>query len=178
MTDVDRERYPIGTFVRTPVPLDPADRDALISEIAWLPAEVRALVHGLSDQDLDTAYRSGGWTIRQLVHHLPDSHINAYVRMKLALTEDAPVVKVYMEDRWAALPEARSGPVAMSLDLLDALHRRWVALLRALPASDFARLYMHPELGAVPLDVGLGLYAWHGKHHCAHIRAALDRTSA
>ena len=175
MTDADRLQYPIGRFVRTAVPLDPADRDALIDDLARLPGEVRALVQGLSERDLETPYRPGGWTIRQVVHHLPDSHINAYVRMKLALTEEAPVVRVYMEERWTELPEAKSGPIAMSLELLDALHRRWVALLRALPASEFARPYVHPELGPVPIDVGLGLYAWHGRHHSAHIRAALDR---
>ena len=175
MTEIDRLRYPIGKFVRTTVPLTATDRDALVEEIAQLPASVSALVRGLGERHLDTPYRPGGWTIRQVVHHVPDSHINAYVRMKLALTEEAPVVRLYLEGRWAELPEAKSGPVAMSLELLDALHRRWVALLRALPASEFARTYVHPELGPVPLDVGLGLYAWHGAHHLAHIRAALDR---
>jgi hypothetical protein len=136
---------------------------------------LRALVERLSDVQLDTRYRPGGWTVRQVVHHVPDSHMNGYVRMKWALTEDAPAIKVYDEARWAELPDARTAPIAMSLDLLDGLHRRWVALLRAMSDADFERTFVHPKWGAVPIDFALAIYAWHGKHHTAHITQALGR---
>jgi hypothetical protein len=168
-------RFPIGKFKRPQVPLDAATRTSLIGEIEQMPAAMRALVGGLSDAQLDTPYRPGGWTVRQVVHHVPDSHMNAYVRMKLAVTEDAPAIKAYEEARWADLPDARTAPVALSLDLLDALHRRWCAFLRALPDSEFQRTYRHPELGVVPLDAALALYAWHGKHHVAHAQLVASR---
>jgi len=168
-------RYPIGTFARLAQPLDAANRMAMIAAIERAPGEIRGLVAPLTDAELEKTYREGGWTIRQVVHHVPDSHMNAYVRIKLALTERAPAIKAYDEARWAELPDARSAPVAVSLDLLDALHRRWVALLRALSAEDFPRTYVHPELGSVRLDEALALYAWHGRHHTAHIRNALGR---
>ena len=130
----------------------------------------------LTDAELERTYREGGWTIRQVVHHVPDSHMNAYVRTKLALTETAPAIKAYDEARWAELPDARSGAVGLSLDLLDSLHRRWVTCLRALSTEDFLRTYVHPELGAVHLYEALAIYAWHGRHHTAHIKNALSVT--
>ena len=172
MDDLDKLRYPVGPMERPRPPLDRAARGAYIQTIEQLPSRVRSLVSGLSDRELDTPYRPGGWTIRQLVHHLPDSHLNSYVRMKLAVTEDTPAVKTYDEGRWAELPEAKSGPVDMSLDLLDALHRRWVAFLRALPERDFAKAFTHPEWGRVSLDEAIGMYAWHCRHHTAHIELA------
>lgn len=172
MSDPDPLRYPIGRPPRNASPLDAAAREALIEVIAGAPAIVRELVSGLTDTQLETPYREGGWTIRQVVHHLPDSHMNAYVRMKLAVTEEAPVIKTYEEARWAELPEAKSAPVALSLDLLDALHRRWVAFLRALPEAAFRRTFAHPVWGTVSLDDSLAMYAWHCRHHTAHIRLA------
>ena len=169
MSELESLRYPIGRFTK-PGPLDTAARAALIDAIERAPAELAALVGGLSDAALDTPYRPGGWTIRQVVHHVPDSHANAYVRMKLGATEDAPAIRTYQEGAWAELPEARTAPVAISLDLLAALHRRWVAFLRALPAADFARTVVHPDWGLMTLDDLLAQYAWHGRHHTAHVR--------
>lgn len=173
MTDLEQLRYPVGRFQRMTMPLDRAARAAHIDTIAKAPAAFRALAAGRADADLDTPYRPGGWTVRQVVHHVPDSHMNAYIRMKLAVTEDGPAIKVYAEEKWAELPEAKSGPVEMSLDLLDALHRRWVMFLRALSDADFARVYVHPELGRVTLDEGIALYAWHSRHHGAHMQLGL-----
>ena len=167
-------RYPIGKF-EFPAEVTPEDRIEFISDIEGAPARLRAAIIGLDAAQLDTAYRPGGWTIRQIVHHLPDSHMNSYVRFRLALTEDVPVIKPYAEHRWADLPDARTAPVESSLDLLDALHRRWVALLRAMTDDDFARMFRHPELGVVRLDVNLALYAWHGRHHVAHITGLRER---
>jgi len=167
-------RYPIGQYT----PLSDADAATyarLIDEIERLPNELRAASAGLSDAQLDTPYRDGGWTVRQVVHHVPDSHLNAYVRFKLALTEDTPRIKPYEEARWARLPDARL-PIGVSLALLDALHERWVALLRTLTPDDFAnRAYDHPENGLTPLRAALGLYAWHGKHHTAHVAGLRQR---
>jgi hypothetical protein len=174
MADIDPLRFPIGRFHRPQVPLTDAARSALIEELAAAPGTIRSLVTGASEATLDTPYRPGGWTVRQVVHHVPDSHMNGYIRMKWALTEDQPLIKVYAEAKWAELPEARSAPVALSLDLLDAIHRRWTALLRALPAQDFEKTYTHPELGPLSLDVALALYAWHGKHHAGHIRHVIS----
>lgn len=173
MTDLDTERYPVGRLVTHP-PADAAERARLIDAIARLPSEIRALVTGLDARELDTSYRDGGWTIRQVVHHVPDSHMNAYVRVKLALTEPEPAIKTYEEARWAELPDSR-GDVGVSLDLLDALHRRWVALLRSLSAADLARTFVHPEWGRISVDQSLRMYDWHGRHHTAHIRNALAR---
>ena len=178
MTDIDTLRYPVGPMDRPKTPLHPSARTAYLQTIEQLPARIRALVHGLTDSQLDTPYRPGGWTIRQVVHHLPDSHLNSYVRMKLAVTENEPAVKTYEEGRWAELPEAKSGPIGMSLDLLDALHRRWIAFLRAIPESDFRKTFTHPEWGRVPIDEALGMYAWHCRHHAAHIEQALSTFSA
>jgi uncharacterized damage-inducible protein DinB len=174
MTDAIDPRYPIGRF-EPPAAVDAATRTGFIEAIEALPGRMRAAVAGLDDARLDTAYRDGGWSVRQVVHHVADSHLNAYVRLKLALTEDQPLVKEYDETRWAELPEARSGPVDLSLNLIDALHRRWAACLRALPADAFDRTFRHPSMGVVPLNALLALYAWHGRHHVAQISALRER---
>ena len=173
MTDIETRRYPVGPLPRRKDPLDRATRNAYLDAIEQAPARFRSLVDGLPDGRLDTPYRPGGWTIRQVVHHVPDSHLNAYIRMKLAVTEDTPAVKTYEEKRWAELPEARSGPVDMSLALLDALHRRWIAFLRGLPEAAFARAFAHPEWGRVTIDESIVMYEWHCRHHAAHIENAL-----
>ena len=163
-------RYPIGPFSFDGDVSDAA-RAARIADIEAAPANFRAALGALTPARLDTPYRPGGWTLRQLAHHVPDSHLNAYTRFKLALTEDRPTIKPYDEARWAELPDVRDTPVEVSLALLDALHRRWVTLLRAMTPADFARTYVHPEHGrAVSLDEALGMYAWHGKHHTGHVR--------
>lgn len=174
MTDIDRLRYPVGPVPRNSAPLDARTRVEHLDILEQTPATIRQLVERLTDAQLDTPYRPGGWTVRQVVHHVPDSHMNAYVRMKLAVTEDAPRVKTYEEARWADLPEAKAGPIAMSLDLLDALHRRWLAFLRALPEADFRKPFTHPEWGLVPLDESLGMYSWHCRHHTAHIKLGIE----
>jgi DinB superfamily len=173
MNDLDTLRYPVGRMERLKGPLDAAARASYIDVIEQAPAVFRGLVTGLTDQQLDTRYRPGGWTIRQVIHHVPDSHLNAYVRMKLAATEDTPAVKTYEEGLWAELPEAKSAPIAMSLDLLDALHRRWVAFLRALPDAEFRRDFTHPEWKRVSIEESVTMYAWHCRHHAAHIRQGL-----
>src|SRR5262249_40361619 len=144
-------------------------RRAAIETIAGTPAKFRAAVKGLSEAQLDTPYRDGGWTVRQVVHHVPDSHVNAYVRLKLALTESAPTIKPYAEDKWAELSHTRSTPIEVSLTLLDSLHTRWVLLLRSLKAEDFAKKLVHPDHGEKNVDWLLFVYAWHGPHHTAHI---------
>ena len=162
-------RYPVGSF-QVPSQITAEERTRWISEIAALPGHLRAAVSGLSDPQLDTPYRPGGWTVRQVVHHLPDSHLNAYVRFKLALTEPEPTIKPYDEIAWAALPDTQQTPPEISLTLLDALHHRWVTLLRSMSAGDFARTLVHPEHGrSMSLEWMLALYAWHGRHHLAHI---------
>jgi hypothetical protein len=161
-------RFPIGKFHYEGAPSAEA-RAKFIGEIEQTPAALRSAVQGLSPQQLDTPYREGGWTVRQVVHHLPDSHMNAYVRFKLALTEDEPTIKPYAEDRWAELADSKSTPIEVSLTLLDSLHQRWVQLLRSLTDEDWKRQFRHPELGVVPLEKNVGIYAWHGKHHVAHV---------
>jgi len=167
-------RYPIGKF-KWAGNVSDLERRELIEEIAGMPARLRAAVAGLSQTQLDTPYRSGGWTVRQVVHHVPDSHMNSYVRFKLALTEDEPIIKPYEQERWAELADARNEPVETSLVLLESLHRRWVSLLKSLKAAEFARTFRHPELGVTTLDKNLALYAWHGKHHVAHINSLRAR---
>jgi uncharacterized damage-inducible protein DinB len=167
-------RYPIGRF-QFPDSIPTAERNELIAVLEAAPAALRRAVAGLEDVQLNTPFRPGGWTVRQVVHHLPDSHLNAYVRFRLALTEAEPMVKTYAEDRWAQLPDAAAAPVQDSLDLLDALHRRWTALLRSMTDADFERSFRHPELGLVRLDKNLALYAWHGRHHTAQILALRER---
>jgi hypothetical protein len=173
MTDLEQLRYPVGRFERLKGPLDAAARAVLIDTIERTPATFLSLTKGRTDGQLDTPYRPQGWTVRQVVHHVADSHMNAYIRMKFAVTEDAPAIKAYDEAKWAELPEAKTGPVEMSLALLDALHRRWLMFLRALADADFAKAYVHPELGRVPLDEALALYGWHCRHHTGHIRQGL-----
>ena len=170
MTDLEQLRYPVGRFQRLTAPADSTTRAGYLKTIEQTPAIFLSLTSGRSDAQLDTPYRPGGWTVRQVVHHVPDSHMNAYLRMKFAITEDAPTIKAYDEATWAELPDAKTGPAQMSVALLDALHRRWVMFLRALTDADFARTYVHPELGPVRLDEGLALYAWHCRHHTAHVR--------
>jgi uncharacterized damage-inducible protein DinB len=167
-------RYPIGKFPR-PVALSAAEREQCIAAIAAAPGHLRDAVAGLDDSQLDAPYRPGGWTVRQVVHHLPDSHMNSYVRFKLALTEDTPTIKPYHEDRWAEIEEARMAPIGISLDLLDALHRRWTAMLRNMTDADFARMFLHPDLGPMPLWTNVALYAWHGRHHVAQITSLRER---
>jgi uncharacterized damage-inducible protein DinB len=167
-------RYPIGRF-QFPESISAADRNEFIAAIEAAPAALGRAVAGLDDAQPNTPYRPGGWTVRQVVHHLPDSHLNSYVRFRLALTEDEPMIKTYEEDRWAQLPDATAAPVEDSLDLLDSLHRRWTALLRSMTEADFARSFRHPELGKVRLDRNLALYAWHGRHHVAHITGLRER---
>lgn len=162
------QRYPIGKF-QWEDNLSEARRRELIEQITEAPSKVRAAVAGLSEQQLDTPYRDGGWTVRQLVHHLADSHMNAYVRFKLALTEDEPTIKTYEQDRWAETVDSRTASAGISLALLDGLHHRWTMLLRSMRAEDFARKFTHPEHGKITLERLLGLYAWHGRHHTAHV---------
>src|ERR1700739_887720 len=161
-------RYPVGKF-HFPDTIGREERGTFVDQIAEAPLRLRSAVTGLSDSQLDTPYRPGGWTVRQAVHHLPDSHLNSYVRFKLALTEDDPTIKPYAEDRWAELADTKTTPVAVSLTLLDSLHDRWVRLLRSLTSDDWKRTFRHPELGSMTLEKTLALYAWHGKHHVAHI---------
>jgi uncharacterized damage-inducible protein DinB len=167
-------RYPIGMFQK-PESVSSEQRAEFIGQIAALPQQLREAVAGLSRKQLDAPYRPGGWTVRQVVHHLPDSHINSYVRFKLALTEDEPAIKTYQEDRWAELAEARSSPIEVSLALLESLHERWVLMLRAMSDTQFARTFRHPEMGVVPLDGNVALYAWHGRHHVAQIASLRAR---
>ena len=167
-------RYPIGKFVR-PKTLSANDRARAIDAIAEAPAKLREAVRGLNAKQLATPYRPDGWTVQQVVHHLPDSHMNAYVRFKLALTEDAPTIKPYEEARWAGLRDAMDAPIETSLTLLEALHTRWVMLLRSLEASDFPRTLRHPEMGVIDLDFLLAMYSWHGRHHVAQITSLRER---
>jgi uncharacterized damage-inducible protein DinB len=161
-------RYPIGKFT-PPQDITPALRTKAIDTIAELPAKFRAAVKGLKDAQLDTPYRDGGWTVRQVAHHVPESHMNAYVRLKLALTEKEPTVKPYDEALWAKLPDAKL-PIDVSLDLLDSLHERWVRVWRALQPAEFARTLRHPDHpNLLTVDWLLFLYAWHGRHHTAHV---------
>lgn len=167
-------RYPIGRLERK-TSLTPQERRAAIDAIAAAPAALRAAVRNLTDVQLDTPYRPDGWTVRQLVHHVADSHMNAYARFRLALTENNPTIKPYSEAQWAELPDARTLPIKVSLDLLDALHERLVHLLRATSDADFQRTLSHPENGPMTLDSLLSIYSWHGRHHTAHVTALSQR---
>jgi hypothetical protein len=167
-------RYPVGEF-SFPESVSAQELAVFIDHIAATPARMREAIAGLSDSQLDTPYRPGGWTVRQLAHHVPDSHINSYMRFRLALTEEDPVIKPYEEALWAELPDARSMPVEPSLALLENLHARWVPLLRSLSDAEWKRSFRHPELGPVRLEQNAALYAWHGRHHVAHITRLRER---
>ena len=168
-------RYPIGQFRYDGVATAEA-RSRRIAEIAEAPGALRAAVKGLNPKQWETPYREGGWTVRQVVHHVPDSHLNAYVRFKLALTEDTPTIKPYDQERWAQLADTRTVAPEVSLALLDAVHERWVAVLKSMSARDWDRAYHHPEYHrTIPLDEVLAMYAWHGRHHVAHITSLRER---
>jgi hypothetical protein len=168
-------RYPVGKF-DFDAPVNEADYPKLIAAIAETPVALRSAVAGLTRDQLETRYRPGGWTVKQVVHHVPDSHLNAYTRFKLALTENEPTIKPYDEAAWAELADSRKVPIEVSLDLLDALHLRWVALLRSMDTDDLNRGLRHPEHDRVlTLKQMLGLYAWHGRHHVAHITSLKKR---
>jgi hypothetical protein len=173
--DEDSVRYPVGKFDQR-TRLTSAERAPLIEQIAEAPARMRDAVRSLDDKKLDTPYRDGGWTVRQVVHHVPDSHLNAYIRFKWALTEDNPTIKAYDENEWARLSDVRDTPVETSLQLLESLHDRWVHLIRAMSDDDFRRTLRHPEhQGVLTVDWLLGMYAWHSRHHVAHITSLRKR---
>lgn len=171
--DLQKLRYPVGRFERLAAPPTRAMITGFIDTIEQTPARFRALVSGRTETQLDTPYRPGGWTVRQVIHHVPDSHLNAYVRMKLGVTEDTPPVKPYDETRWAELPDGKSGPADMSLALLESLHRRWVMFLKNLSDDDFRKAVLHPEWGRIELGEILALYAWHCRHHEGHIKLGI-----
>jgi uncharacterized damage-inducible protein DinB len=170
----DDLRYPIGRPELKPE-LTEAERTDFIARIEACPAELRQALAGLSPEQLETPYRPGGWTLRQVAHHVPDSHMNAYIRFKWTLTEEEPSIKAYHEDRWAQLADSRITPVEVSLGLLESVHRRWIDLLRAMSPADFQRALVHPENGRRTLDQMLALYAWHGAHHTAHVTSLRER---
>jgi hypothetical protein len=175
---IELSKYPIGkfSFPSSAAPSVTADqRNRWIAEIEELPSRLRAAVAGLTPEQIETPYRPGGWTVRQVVHHVPESHMNAYVRFKLALTEEEPTIKPYDESAWAKLRDVGATPIETSLALLEPLHDRWVRLLRLLDDADFSRTFRHPALGVIRLDGNLALYAWHGRHHTAHITSLRER---
>lgn len=171
MTDL---RYPVGKFVR-PASLSGEERAALIDVIAAAPEQMAKAVAGLNDAQLDTPYRDGGWTVRQVVHHVVDSHVNSYIRTKFAVAEDNPTIIPYNEAVWANFDDAAHAPVEGSLTLLTALHARWVRFFRSLDEAAFARTLVHPENGVMDLDFVIALYAWHGRHHIAHVTSLRRR---
>jgi hypothetical protein len=166
--------FPIGEFDWTQT-VTPERRRQLINEIAAAPANFRGAVRGLTDRQLDTRYRPDGWTVRQVIHHVADSHMNSYIRFRLALTEEQPAVKGYDEKEWAKLHDSHTLPVEVSLQLLDGLHGRWTDMLRAMTGADFERSFRHSERGLIRLDMNLALYAWHSRHHAAHITGLRER---
>ena len=172
--DLERLKYPVGRFEAGPAP-DSGLRREMIRELEQFPAQLRAAVEGLNPEQLDTRYRPDGWTIRQVVHHLPDSHMNSYVRFKLAVTEEVPTIRTYEEARWAELEEARTADPELSLSLLEALHARWTLFLAQVPESGWSRTMAHPEMGPLTMDDLLQLYVWHCRHHFAHITNLKDR---
>jgi uncharacterized damage-inducible protein DinB len=174
MTNVDDLRYPIGRFV-PPVASVPGIRAAQMQTLRRLPERLRAAVRGLSDAQLDTPYREDGWTVRQVVHHVADSHSVCLMRFKLALTEDWPTINPYDEAAWASLADSRLLPVDVSLELIEALHARWVTVLESLEEEDFQRGFNHPERGRQNLATTLALYDWHSRHHTAHITGLRTR---
>jgi uncharacterized damage-inducible protein DinB len=174
MTDLDNLRYPIGRF-SAPAASTPAIRADQIGTLRRLPKHLRSAVNGLKDAQLDTPYRDGGWTVRQLIHHIADSHANSYVRFKLALTEDWPVIKPYDEAAWANLADSRTLPIDSSMEMIASLHTRWVALLESMSEADFQKGFNHPERGPQNLSTSLALYDWHSRHHTAHITSLRNR---
>ncbi len=174
MSDIENLKYPIGRFKYEPSGQEELEKQ--IERIASLPGKLRSVAEGLTEERLDTPYREGGWSLRQVIHHIPDSHMNAYIRFKLAVTEDNPIIKPYYEDRWAECDDARHGPVSVSLNLLESIHNRWVLFLNSLPEAAFNRTYHHPEQGKdYSLREVVSMYAWHGEHHLAHITEAEAR---
>ena len=168
-------RYPVGKFERRDT-LTSEERKKAIETLAAVPQKMRDAIRGLDEKQLDTPYRDGGWTVRQVVHHVPESHMHAYIRTKLALTEDNPIIKPYDEAEWAKLPDVAETPIETSLTLLESLHKRWDTLLRRMSEKDFRRTFRHPEHdGALTLDWLLALYSWHGRHHAGHITSLRDR---
>ncbi len=167
-------RFPVGEFQLGSDDLTTEQRKQFIEQLALTPSKLRAAVEGLSEEQLNTPYRPGGWTVRQVVHHVPDSHMNAYMRFKLALTENEPTIKPYDEAKCAELADARA-PIDASLNLLDCLHQRFVVLLNEISSEDWKRVFLHPERGRVSLNTNLALYAWHGRHHVAHITSLRER---
>ncbi|WP_420849533.1 YfiT family bacillithiol transferase [Paenibacillus montanisoli] len=173
--DLYKHRFPIGEF-EWEGEISEGQRAAWIEDINALPALLRSAVSGLSEEQLDTPYRDGGWTVRQVVHHIADSHMNSFIRFKLSLTEDNPTIRPYYEDRWAELADTKSAPIELSLSLIEALHERWSRLLGSLSEKDYCRTFFHPESKRTfRLDYNLGVYAWHGKHHLAHITELAKR---
>jgi len=179
MADLELEalRYPVGKFNLGRGPLTAEERKQFTDELATLPERLRHTLSGLNGKQLDTPYREGGWTVRQVVHHIADSHMNAYIRYKLALTEDAPTIRPYKEAAWAELADSRLTPVDVSLALVESLHARWVVLLRTLQPADWARTMIHPERGTMSLELTLAMYAWHSSHHLAHITGLRKRNN-
>ena len=174
---LEQLKYPIGRF-NAPKSINMEDVDYWITDIEMLPAKLRQLVSTLSDTQLDTPYRPQGWTVRQVVHHIPDSHLNSYIRFKWTLTEEKPTIKAYDEQAWANLFDTRQAPILHSLDFLQALHTKWVYLLRGLKPEDLQKSFIHPETGAeVRLDQNIAAYAWHGEHHYMHIKRLLERNN-
>jgi uncharacterized damage-inducible protein DinB len=166
--------FPVGKFQPPSGPLPAGQRAEFLQQIADAPTKLEAAIKGLNDKQLDTPYRDGGWTPRQVVHHVADSHMNAFIRFKLALTEDNPTIKPYEQDLWANLAD-QTLPVDVSMPIVHNLHQRWVTVLRSMQEPDWARTFTHPELGMQRLDRTLALYAWHGRHHVAHITSLRDK---
>ncbi|MBI4852834.1 MAG: putative metal-dependent hydrolase [Acidobacteria bacterium] len=169
---LEKLKYPIGR-VEIPAEINESRRKTFIKDIADMPELLKEAVKGLNEEQLNNPYRPDGWTLRQVVHHLADSHLNSYIRFKMALTENEPTIKTYFEDRWADLADSKAS-IEPSLNLIDALHTRWVILLKSLSDKDFERAFRHPDLGLVTLNKALAIYAWHGKHHLAHITCLRD----
>ena len=174
MNAADEIRFPVGDFVIAPAVTD-EKRRRWIAEIAQAPTKLRGALAGLSEDQLNARYREGGWTLRQVVHHLADAHVNGFARFKLALTEDNPPIKTYEEALWAETIDGREAPVELSLKLLEALHERWIILLDSLRDRDFARSFSHPQRGVMTIDKAIQLYAWHGVHHTAHVTGLRER---
>ena len=175
MNDLEKLKYPIGKFSK-PSSISSSDVHQWIKEIILLPKELGEIVRKLSDEQLQTPYRPEGWTVQQVVHHVADSHMNAYIRTKLALTEDNPTIKPYLEDRWAQLPDSQETPVLFSIQLIQALHYRWAVILTSLKFDDFKKTFFHPESKrTITVAELVGIYAWHGKHHMAHVCLVSDK---